>query len=169
MFYLDGKSLPDGVSFEHNGILHPGNWLSLSSPEERAALGITWVEPAPPPEPASPPPLTKDELLLVAAGRRWAKETGGLTLNGIEVSTDDTAQRKISELRRRAEAGEIPLPFGFKAVRGWVDMDLATIQTVDRAIAAHVQSCYAQERSVAQQIESGALTTFQQVNDAFTA
>jgi hypothetical protein len=47
MFLLDGKPLSPDVAFTHDGIQYPANWLRLSSPEERAAIGITEV-PDPP-------------------------------------------------------------------------------------------------------------------------
>ena len=48
MFLLDGHPLSPDVPFEHDGIQYPPNWLRLSTPEERAAIGITEVpDPAP--------------------------------------------------------------------------------------------------------------------------
>lgn len=41
MFILDGKPLSPDVAFTHDGIQYPNNWLRLSSPEEREAIGIT--------------------------------------------------------------------------------------------------------------------------------
>jgi hypothetical protein len=43
MFILDGKTLIAGVPFEHNGVEYPANWLQLSTPEEKSAIGITEV------------------------------------------------------------------------------------------------------------------------------
>jgi hypothetical protein len=48
MFLLDGKPLSPDVAFTHDGIQYPANWLRLSTPEEREAIGITEV-----PDPAS--------------------------------------------------------------------------------------------------------------------
>lgn len=47
MFLLDGKPLSPDVAFTHDGIQYPANWLRLSTPEQRAAIGITEV-PDPP-------------------------------------------------------------------------------------------------------------------------
>lgn len=41
MFILDGKSLSPDVAFTRDGIQYPANWLRLSSPEQREAIGIT--------------------------------------------------------------------------------------------------------------------------------
>ena len=48
MYVLDGKKLRQGRPFTHNGIQYPGNWLALTSSDEKAAIGITWeADPAP--------------------------------------------------------------------------------------------------------------------------
>jgi hypothetical protein len=48
MFLLDGRPLSPDVPFTHDGIQYPANWLRLSSPQEREAIGITEVpDPAP--------------------------------------------------------------------------------------------------------------------------
>ncbi len=43
-FYIDGKLLPEGVSFyDANGTQYPSNWLNQSTEEQKATIGITWV------------------------------------------------------------------------------------------------------------------------------
>ena len=46
-YQLGDKTLQFGVPFEYNDIQYPGNWLRLSSQQQRAELGITWVDDAP--------------------------------------------------------------------------------------------------------------------------
>ena len=41
MFLLNGNPLQLDVPFTHDEIQYPANWLRLSTPEEKAALGIT--------------------------------------------------------------------------------------------------------------------------------
>ena len=44
MFLINGKHLPEGVSFrDANGTQYPSSWLNLSTEEEKLAIGITWV------------------------------------------------------------------------------------------------------------------------------
>lgn len=43
MFLLDGKILPVGVAFEHDGTQYPANWLNLATDKEKKAIGITEV------------------------------------------------------------------------------------------------------------------------------
>ena len=46
-YSLNGRTLQLDVPFVHNDIQYPGNWLRLSSAQQRAELGITWVDDAP--------------------------------------------------------------------------------------------------------------------------
>jgi hypothetical protein len=49
MFLLNGNRLPEGTSFtDANGTQYPPQWLNISTEEQKAAIGITWVaDPAP--------------------------------------------------------------------------------------------------------------------------
>ena len=49
MFLLNGNRLQEGTAFKDaEGNHYPQNWLNLSTEEEKAAVGITWVaDPAP--------------------------------------------------------------------------------------------------------------------------
>lgn len=49
MFLLDGNKLQEGIPFtDKDGNQYASNWLNLSTPEEKAEVGITWVpDPAP--------------------------------------------------------------------------------------------------------------------------
>ena len=41
-YKLGDRTLPQHVAWEHNDIQYPANWLTLSSAQDRAELGITW-------------------------------------------------------------------------------------------------------------------------------
>lgn len=45
MFYCNttGQYIQEGTAFEINGIQYPSNWLNLSTPEEKTALGLEEV------------------------------------------------------------------------------------------------------------------------------
>lgn len=43
MFILNGEPLSPDRAFTHAGIQYPANWLRLSAPEERRAIGISEV------------------------------------------------------------------------------------------------------------------------------
>lgn len=102
-----------------------------------------------------PRALVVQGLKELTSRLRWEKEIGGTTIGGVHVSTDDVSQRKISELRTRAEYGEISLPFDFSSNSGWIAMDLAMIQGVDLGVASFVQNCYRAQRIIHSEIDSG--------------
>jgi hypothetical protein len=86
MFLLDGRPLSPDVAFTHAGISYPANWLRLSSPQERKAIGITEV---PDPEPYDQrfywgPGLPKDHTQLV---EQWVAQTR-TTANTLLAPTD---------------------------------------------------------------------------------
>ena len=46
-YQLGDRKLQLDVPWEHNGIQYPANWLRLSTSQDRAELGITWVDNSP--------------------------------------------------------------------------------------------------------------------------
>ena len=44
MYMLNGITLRVGRAFTYNDIQYPANWLQLSTMEDRAAIGVTWVD-----------------------------------------------------------------------------------------------------------------------------
>lgn len=82
MFILDGHPLSPDVPFEHNGINYPANWLRLSTPKEREAIGIT-EEPDPTPYDQRfywGPGLPKDHDQLVEQWTAQTRTTAGTLL-----------------------------------------------------------------------------------------
>lgn len=82
----DGRVILDGEAFVYGDIQYPGNWVALSTSEERQALGL--VGPLPPPAWHDPrlyqglddegQPIARDQAVAVAllseAIRRTARE-----------------------------------------------------------------------------------------------
>ena len=46
-YQLGDRTLQLDVPWEHNDIQYPANWLRLSTADDRAALGIVWVDDSP--------------------------------------------------------------------------------------------------------------------------
>ena len=46
-FQLGDRTLQFDVPWEHDGVQYPANWLRLSTAQDRAELGITWVDDSP--------------------------------------------------------------------------------------------------------------------------
>lgn len=88
MFVLNGKPLALDRAFEANGTLYPANWLRLSTPEERAAIGIT----------EQPDPPTWDQRFYWgydADGQLIPKDHTGLVSQWVE-QTKTTANTLLS-------------------------------------------------------------------------
>lgn len=104
----DGRLLAPGTPFVWDEIQYPANWLYLSSPEEKAAIGITEL-----PEPEYydqrffwGPDLPKDHGALVEQWVSQTKATAGTMLaptdwqvireadNGTAMSAETKAQRQ---------------------------------------------------------------------------
>jgi len=108
MFLLNGHPLsPDSAFVTPDGTQYPANWLRLSSPEERAAIGITEE-----PDPAWydqrfywGPELPKDHTQLV---EQWVQQTR-TTANTLLAPTD-------WQVIREADNGK-PMGAGVKAER----------------------------------------------------
>lgn len=43
----DGQTIEFNTEFSLNGVDYPSQWLRLTSPEEKAAIGLTWQSPPP--------------------------------------------------------------------------------------------------------------------------
>ena len=111
---------------------------------------------------------TIEDLLALAAELRWRKKTGGITVAGMFVATDDRSRLLLQGARTAADANQDHVE-GWKAASGWIDLDAATIIALSNAVRAHVSASFALERSVSTQIEDGTLTTREQVEAAFAA
>jgi hypothetical protein len=128
MFLLDGKPLALDVPFKHAGIQYPANWLRLSSPQERKAIGITEV---PDPQPYDQrfywgPGLPKDHTQLV---EQWVAQTR-TTANTLLAPTDwiiirEADNGKVADPVLKTWREDIRLAAGVKvtAIRDTADTD----------------------------------------------
>lgn len=115
----------------------------------------------------NPPPTTAD-LLARTADRRWQREIGGITVGDLVVATDDRSKLLLQGARTAADADPDHVE-GWKTSTGvWIDLDAPTIIGLSNAVRAHVSACFAIERSVADQIDAGTITTLAEVESAFT-
>lgn len=102
----------------------------------------------------------------MAADLRWRRETGGITVAGLAVATDDRSKLMLSGARIAAMA-DPAYATRWKTPAGWVDLDAATIIALSDAVQAHVAACFALEAQVAEQVEAGLLTSPEAVEVAF--
>ena len=86
-------------------------------------------------------------LLQAVSAKRWAVETGGLTLpGGATVGTTIDDQNRITSVIANAQLAGVA-SVDFKAQSGWVTLSLTQMQGIAAAIALHVQACFSAERT----------------------
>jgi len=109
MFLLNGNRLPEGTAFtDANGNQYPANWLNLSTEEEKAAVGITWVA----------DPVRADDRFYWDGDVNNPKDLTGLKAQYV-AQTKDTAGKLLSQtdwvIIRKAERGvEVPSEVALK-------------------------------------------------------
>lgn len=112
------------------------------------------------PEPA---PLSaeeqKAELRRHLAARRYAAETGGISVGGIPVETDRGTQSMLTGAVLASQAPGGPQTFKWKGAGGFVELTAAEILSIATAVSLHVQACFSIEADISADIESGVCTT----------
>lgn len=132
---------------------------------ETANVGDTWTGTAFVP-PALPPPSEAD-LMAYAANLRWRIETGGITVAGTSVRTDEKSQAKISGAVILLTADPTLADIDWEAQPGvWVSLDAATMQAIGIAVGRHVQACFTALKAVQAAITAGEIVNFEQIDAA---
>lgn len=94
-----------------------------------------------------PPDQVRASLLQAVSAKRWAVETGGLTLpGGATVGTTIDDQNRITSVIANAQMAGV-VSVDFKAQSGWVTLSLEHMRGIAAAIALHVQACFSAERA----------------------
>lgn len=87
------------------------------------------------------------DLMAAVSAKRWAVETGGLTLpGGATVGTTIDDQNRITSVIANAQLAGVT-SVDFKAQSGWVTLSLEHMRGIAAAIALHVQACFSAERA----------------------
>ena len=159
----DQRRVSPEQAFELGGVQYPRNWLKKSTAEDRSALNITWEADPPAPEPPAP---TKDQLIAVAASKRWTIQSGGITLNGAQIDTSTDSLALITGAIESLERGWTTAPIRFKAKNAWLDLSLVDLQGAAAAVSQHVQNCFSAEAAVVAKINNDTYTTVAAVNGA---
>ena len=108
---------------------------------------------------------TKLGLRTQAAARRWAVETGGITVNGAAVYTDRDTQAKLTAAFTRANANPA-FTLNWKTAGGFVTLTAAQVIALANAVFDHVQAAFDAEAAVLADIESGTITTTAEIDAA---
>ena len=94
-----------------------------------------------------PAEQVRANLMVAVSAKRWAVETGGLTLpGGATVGTTIDDQNRITSVIANAQLAGV-VSVDFKAQSGWVTLSLEHMRGIAAAIALHVQACFSAERA----------------------
>jgi len=107
--------------------------------------------PPPPQAPTREPWQAREQALARLAAYRFIIETGGIEVGGAEIKTDLESQAKIAGALQSMESGFVD-SIEWKAANGWLTITLDQLKGIARAVAQHVQACYARERVLAEQV-----------------
>lgn len=95
----------------------------------------------------------KQIKLAEIADKRWQAETGGITINGVEIATDRESQSLLTAAVLKVK-DDPSYTVNWKAKNGWFVLDAATILAVADAVRSHVQACFDREKELQEQVEA---------------
>jgi hypothetical protein len=154
-----------------NNIPSKPEYGEFQTAEWREDIGAWWIRDLTPEELAikfpPPPPPPPPTLLEYAATKRWNTETGGITVGGIPVYTDDRSKLMVMGARIRAAADPTVIEKWAAADGNVYDLDAATIIMISDAIAAHVSACFAKFAEVKAAITAETITDYTGIDAAF--
>ncbi len=109
------------------------------------------------------------DLESYAADKRWRKETGGLTVSGVPLYTDDRSKQMLMGARIAADADANFTTVWAAADGNLYPLDAATIIAISNAVLAHVNSCFETYATVVNAIKADppTITTRAQIDEAF--
>lgn len=91
-------------------------------------------------------PVARNDKLAALAARRWEAQTGGTTLNGLPVKTDETTTANITAAYFKASQDPSYVVRNWKMETGFFTaLDAATVIAIGGAIEEHVQACFDRE------------------------
>lgn len=99
------------------------------------------------------------DLITHAANKRYAIETGGVTINGAKIDTSRDSQAMITGAVAYLNNNPAATSVNFKALSGWVTLDKATMLAIGIAVGEHIQACFSAEMTIDADINAGKITT----------
>lgn len=170
MFILNGTRLQLDQPFsDPDGVQYPPNWLRLSTPEERAFIGIIEIDEGTRPDDRyhivsqnldytysveeKPIATLRDIFRREIAAARYSAETAGTTIMGIPVETDRESQATFTGAAVRALRNPSYV-VKWKSRTGFVNLTNDQILDVADAVGDHVQACFDREAVLLQQVEA---------------
>ena len=153
---IDGEDQPDLVETITPEVVPPAGGIEVAEAPPHGAMiwnGSAWTYP---------------EAMLIdhLAEARWQHEVGGITHDGMEISTDRESQGKILAARVAA-VGDNTYSLTWKAENWFFTLDAAAIIAMSNAVGEHVRKAFVAEGQTLVKINDGTLTTPAEVDTAF--
>ena len=137
-----------GSSLQQIGGTCPDGWIVMQGerpmPEYVAQADGSWSLPEP-------------DYPAAIAYRRYEAEIGGITLNGLQINTDDRSKVLINGAALEATI-DPAYTMQWKTLTGFVDLTGEQVIGIARAVRAHVQACFDREAELLAELEAGTLT-----------
>jgi len=115
-------------------------------------------------------PDRRARLASRIASRRWEVETGGISISGMNVATDDRSKLLLSFAQEKA-ASDPAYVAEWKAGPGvWVNLNLAQLSGLKDAVFYHVTACFEREKELSAQLAATAdadLIAFEETVETF--
>lgn len=100
------------------------------------------------------------------AAKRYERETGGITIAGATIATDDRSKLMITGARIKAES-DSSFTTTWKTRDGRISLDAPTIINISNAVLSHVNECFELEDRILTAIEDGGITSRDQIDTLF--
>lgn len=97
-------------------------------------------------------------LKAYAAAKRYAVETGGITVAGKSILTDRASQSMIAGAKALVDADPTAI-IDFKLASEWIQIDATALNAIALAVGRHVQACFSAEKAIHSAIEARSITT----------
>ena len=93
----------------------------------------------------------------IIAARRYEAEVGGITLNGVQIDTDDRSKLLINGAALEATIDPAYV-MQWKTPGGFIELTAQQVIGIARAVRAHVQACFDREAELMAALDAGTLT-----------
>jgi len=148
------------TTIDINDLFHPSIASQFLAAPKQVVQGWTYDGKSfSAPVPPTPEPV---DLTAYTANKRWQVETGGITIDGMPITTDRESQAMISSAFQVASVTGQAIKF--KTTSGFVELSPEQMQGIALTVAAHVQASFAVEAAVVAAIEAGEITTTEQID-----
>lgn len=91
------------------------------------------------------------------AARRYEAEVGGITLNGMQIDTDDRSKLLINGAALEATIDPAYV-MQWKTPGGFIELTAPQVIGIARAVRAHVQACFDREAELLAALDAGTIT-----------